>query len=268
MRFGLGGIKMLYDELLEFCKERFEVFFKNVPIFENQFTFSEYNLSLYRKMYEENSYEHIKTVKQLKDEVLELKELCKKCGNFYTPSRNKSIPKYDVILGKQHEEVLMEFLELKLGVKTSRADLKNRSLPDCQILKKDGSVAAYFEVKFHGAPFVSALNCIGRYCYEGSTTLDYKKVKKQLSLIKEELDAPVFYVHWIEYPCLKGVFFETAEQVETYVKGQYEVFEREKRDGDDQKSKNAVYLKKMYSPLLKMGSFETFLELLGSLLGD
>lgn len=259
---------MLYEELLASSKERFDTFFKNVPIFENQFTFNEYNACLYKKMFEENSYEQFKTVKELKEEVPELKNLCKKCGQFFIPARNKSIPKYDVILGKQHEESLMEFLEAKLGVKACRADLENRSLPDCKILKKDGSVAAYVEVKFHGAPFVSALSCTGRYCYEGSATLDYKKIEKQIALIKKGLDAPVFYVHWLEYPCLKGVFFETSEQVEQYIKGQHEIFEREKREGDDQKSKQAVYLKKMYSPLLKMGSFEDFVALLASLLEE
>lgn len=259
---------MLYEELLASCQEKFNDFFKNVPIFENQFTFNEYNSILYKQMYNENSYEQFKTVKELKDVVPELKELCKQCGQFFMPARNKSIPKYDVILGKQHEEALMAFLESKLGAKTCRADLENRSLPDCKILRNDGTVAAYFEVKFHGAPFVSALSCTGRYCYEGSATLDYQKIEKQLSLIKEKLDAPVFYVHWIEYPCLKGIFFETSEQVEEYIHGQHEEFERAKREGDDKKSKQAVYLKKMYSPLLRMGSFEEFLEKLKILLGE
>ena len=112
-------------------------------------------------------------------------------------------------MGKQHEEALMEFLSNKLNTIVCRADLEDRSMPDCKVLKADGTVAAYFEVKFHGAPFVCALQKTGRYCYEGSATLDYKKIEKQLAII-DKLDAPVFYVHWIEYPCLKGVFFETS----------------------------------------------------------
>ena len=133
-------------------------------------------------MYTNNSYDNFATVKDLKDKIPELKDTCKKCGNFYMPVRNKSIPKYDVILGIQHEEALMDFLSEKLGAKTGRADLENRSMPDCKIMKDDGTVAAYFEVKFHGAPFVSALNMINRYCYEGSATLDYKKIEKQLEI--------------------------------------------------------------------------------------
>lgn len=259
---------MLYEELLSSCKSRFDEFFKKVPIFENQFTWNDYNEQCYQLMYQENSYDHVATVKELKAAIPELTGLCKKCGQFFMPARNKSIPKYDVILGKQHEEALMDFLGEKLGTVAKRADLSNRSLPDCKILKPDGTTAAYFEVKFHGAPFVMAHTKTGRFCYEGSATLDYKKIEKQLSLIDEGLDAPVFYVHWMEYPCLKGVFFETSEQVKQYIAEQHEEFERERREGDDQKSSATVYLKKMYSPLLGMGSFETFVETLRALIYD
>lgn len=256
----------LYEELLDSSKERFAEFFKNSSLFENQFKFSDYNKRLYDLMFTNNSYESFKTVKNLKEEVPELKNLCKNCAGFYIPQRNKSIPKYDVIMGKQHEEAIMEFLSRKLGTVVCRADLENRSLPDCKILKQNGSVAAYFELKFHGAPFVSAINLTGRYCYEGSATLDYKKIEKQLILIKEELNAPVFYLHWIEYPCLKGIFYETSNQVEDYIKGQHEIFNREKREGDDLKSSKSVYLKKMYSPLLKMDNFEGFFTTIRALM--
>lgn len=256
---------MLYQELLESCKQRFDEFFKNVPIFENQFCWNEYNDACYNLMYTANTPESICPVKTLKEQIPELAPLCKKCGAFFIPARNKSLPKYDVIMGQQHEEALMDFLSKKLGVETARADLDNRSLPDCKILRPDGTVAAYFEVKFHGAPFIMALSKTGRFCYEGSATLDYKKIEKQLALI-DSLDAPVFYVHWIEYPCLKGIFFETSEQVACYIKEQHETFEREKRAGDDQKSAGAVYLKKMYSPLLEMGDFEAFIDLLKNLI--
>lgn len=257
---------MLYEELLVSCKSRFDNFFQNVPVFENQFTWSGFNEQCYDVMYTENTYDNIAEVKYIKELIPELKDVCKKCGAFYIPVRNKSIPKYDVILGQQHEEALMDFLSAKLGAKTERADLENRSLPDCKILKPDGSVAAYFEVKFHGAPFVRALSLIGRFCYEGSATLDYKKIEKQLELIDKGLDAPVFYVHWIEYPCLKGIFYETSDQVKDFLNSGDEEFSRALREGDKDKSKKAVYLKKKYSPLLNMGDFESFLNELKKLI--
>ena len=255
-----------YEELLEYSKSRFDDFLKNVIIFENQFGFSKFNCECYKYMYEKNSYDSIKTVKELKEIIPELKDTCKKCGNFFIPQRNKSIPKYDVILGKQHEEVLMEFLSNELGVIIERGDLENRSYPDCKILNNEGKIIAYFEVKFHGAPFVSALALTKRYCYEGTPTLDYKKIEKQLNIIKEEINVPVFYVHWIAYPCLKGIFYETSDHVEEYISLKHAEFEREKRDGDNEKSTGAVYLKKMYSPLLELGTFESFIEKLRDLI--
>lgn len=256
---------MLYQELLESCKERFDSFFKNASIFENQFTWNEYNAKCYELMYTKNSSKSICPVKSLKEEIPELSDLCKKCGKFFIPARNDSIPQYDVIMGQQHEEALMEFISKKINADVTRADLEERKLPDCKVLRADGTIAAYFEVKFHGAPFVTAWRQIDRYCYEGSATLDYKKIKNQLDLIESSLDAPVFYVHWIEYPCIKGVFYETSEQLSKYISVQHEVFERKKRLGDDQKSKEAVYLKKVYSPLLDMQDFDSFIDVLSKL---
>lgn len=257
----------LYEELLRSCSEDLKTFFANVSVFENQFTWSGFSKSCYEHMYEKNSAGSIRTVKELKEDIPELKEMCKKCGEFFMPARNESIPEYDVIMGQQLEEALMKFFSEKLSAGTGRADLENRSLPDCKIMRPDGTAAAYFEVKFHGAPFVAAWRFTGRYCYEGSATLDHKKIEKQLQLI-EELDAPVYYIHWIEYPCLKGVFYESSEQVKNYISSQHEVFERMEREGDKQKSSSAVYLKKMYSPLLEMKSFEQLMEEFRKLLDE
>lgn len=251
---------MLYQELLDFSRKRLDAFFSNVRIFENQFTWSDFNAACYRHMYAENPGEHPAAVKELKEEIPELKGMCKKCGDFFMPQRNESIPKYDVILGKQHEDLLMGFLAKKLNARIERGDLENRRYPDCAIYDEKGNIAAYFEVKFHGAPFISAKRFTDRYCYEGSATLDYKKIEKQLDIIKREIDVPVYYVHWIEYPCLKGVFYETAEQVEQYINRQHVEFERKKREGDEQKAKENRYYTKMYSPLLAMGSFEEMVE--------
>ncbi len=257
---------MLYEELLESSKRRFDEFFKNVLIFENQFIWDDFNQHCYDSMYLNNTYDNFATVKCLKEQISELKDTCKKCGAFFIPARNKSLPRFDVIMGKQHEEALMQFIAEKLNVKVERGDLQNRSYPDCVIYKKDNSVAAYFEVKFHGAPFVSALQCTGRYCYEGSATLDYKKIEKQLAIIEDEIEVPVYYVHWLEYPCLKGIFYESATQVKDYITTQHVEFERKKREGDELKSKNARYYAKMYSPLLDMKSFEELVEEFKSLI--
>ena len=94
---------------------------------------------------------------------------------------------------------------------------------------------------------ISAINKINRYCYEGSVTLDYKKIISQLDIIESDLERPVFYLHWIDFPCLKGVFFETSEQVKDYILTHGEEFVREEREGDSDKNPKSVYLGKFYS---------------------
>ncbi|OUQ55029.1 hypothetical protein B5E58_12955 [Tyzzerella sp. An114] len=251
---------MLYNELIEVSKPRFEKFFKNVKIFENQFCWNDYNAKCYDYFYKTNTYDELATVADAKKCIPEMKDICKKCGNYFIPKRNESIPKYDVILGKQMEEELMDFLSKKLQTKVCRGDLENRSYPDCKILREDGSIAAYFEVKYHAAPFVYAKRFTGRECYEGSATLDYKKMKKQLALIEEEIEVPVYYVHWIDYPCLKGIFYENSYMIKEHMEQQHAEFERKKREGDDKKSINARYFSKIYSYLLELKSFEEMLE--------
>lgn len=251
---------MLYEELLEVSKPRFDEFFKNVKIFENQFCWNEYNEQCYKFFYTDNSYVDLATVKGAKEAIPGMKAICSKCGAYFIPKRNESIPKYDVILGQQMEEELMKFIEGKLGTIVCRGDLENRSYPDCKILKKDGSVAAYFEVKYHAAPFVCAVRFTGRECYEGSATLDYKKIKKQLALIEAEIDVPVYYLHWIDYPCLKGIFYESAVSVKAHMEQQHAEFERKKRDGDNQKTAGVRYFSKMYSYLLELRSFDEMIQ--------
>lgn len=257
---------MLYSELVAYSKARFDNFFKNVVIYENHFTWSNFNEECYEKMYTENSYDNLASVMQLKSEIDELKITCRKCGEFFIPQRNKSIPSYDIILGKQLEEALMSFLGTRINAKFERADLENRSLPDCKVVNNDGKIVAYLEVKFHAAPFVLSYLHTDRYCYEGSATLDYKKVVKQLNLIDELGDIPVYYVHWIEYPCLKGIFYETSKQVSENTSSQKTIFDRKRREGDNEKTEKAVYLSKIYSPLLSMKSFEQLVKEINKLL--
>lgn len=251
---------MLYEELLEASKPRFDDFFKNVKAFENQFCWNEYNEQCYEYFYKNNSYDDLATVKGAKEAITGMKEMCSKCGTYFTRKRNESIPKYDVILGQQMEEEIMKFLQKKLCTVVCRGDLENRGYPDCRILKADGSVAAYFEVKYHAAPFVYSVRFTGRECYEGSATLDYKKMKKQLALIEEEIDVPVYYLHWIDYPCLKGIFYEGLDAVKARIEQQHAEFERKKRDGDDKKTAGARYFSKIYSYLLELKSFEEMME--------
>lgn len=258
----LWGVKtMLYEELLIFGKNRIDDFFRNVNLFENQFKFNEFNKKCYDAMYLTNNTKSPKTVKELKTEIVELAPVCKKCAPYYMSPRNSGHIVYDLMMGKLFEDILIDFFTEKLHIKAMHADKKNKQYPDCMILSGDKQIVAYFEVKYHSAPFISAINKINRYCYEGSVTLDYKKIIKQLEIIESDLERPVFYLHWVDFPCLKGVFFETSEQVKQYIYESGEEFTREKKAGDCEKNPKSVYLSKFYSPLLQMGTFEEFVEL-------
>lgn len=252
----------MYEKLILKYKNEIDDFFKNVPTFDNQFRYENINKSCLEKMYKENNIESPKTVKELKEEIPELKEMCKKCGNYFMNPRNNSHIKYDLIMGQFFENIIIDFLKSELKINAEHGDKSNKQYPDCMILGKDRGIVAYFEVKYHGAPFISAINKINRYCYEGSATLDEKKIIKQLEIIESDIERPVFYLHWINYPCLKGIFFETSEQVKDYLVNNKTSFVRNEREGDLEKTPQTVYKEKIYSPLLFMGDFDEFIGLL------
>ena len=256
----------LYEELAAEARPRFERFFRNVRCFENQFCWEDLNARCYDVFYASNDPGRPISALRARRIVPGLEQMCQKCRDYFIPKRNESIPKYDVVLGEQMEEELMKFLQRKLGTTVCRGDRENLSYPDCRVLRKDGSTAAYFELKYHAAPFVLAWRFTKRECYEGSATLDYEKVQKQLALIDAEITVPVYYIHWIDYPCLKGIFYEEAQAVKARMSRRHVEFQRKSRVGDNQKSEAARYFTKIYSYLLDLGSFEELVEELRSLL--
>lgn len=251
----------MYKEILEIYKDKLDDFFKNVPTFENQLSYNEFNDECFNKMFKENNTDKPCTVKELKEQISELKDTCKKCGQYFMNPRNKSHIKYDVIMGQLFEDILIDYFTNHLKIKAVHGDKTNKKYPDCMILGKDKGIVAYFEVKYHCAPFISAINKINRYCYESSATLDVKKIERQLEIIESDIERPVFYIHWIDYPCLKGIFFETSEQVKNALVNE-KIFERQEREGDLEKNPQSVYKEKIYSKLLEMGTLEEFVEIL------
>lgn len=251
----------MYNEILDIYRDRIDDFFKNVPTFENQLTYGDFNDECFDKMYKENNIEDPKKVKELKEEIPPLKDMCKKCGTYFMNPRNKSHVKYDVIMGQFFENILIDYFTDHLKIKATHGDKSNKKYPDCMILGKDKGILAYFEVKYHCAPFISAIQKINRYCYEGSATLDKAKIERQLEIIESDIERPVFYIHWIDYPCVKGIFFETSEQVkETLINEK--VFERQEREGDLEKNPQSVYKEKIYSKFLEMGTLEELVSII------
>jgi len=258
---------ILYKHLLTFAESIKNDFLKNVPVFENQLKFEDINEQCYKKMYEEiKDKSSIKPIPQLYDEIPGLKELYQKARKYYLTPRNKSIKGLDVQLGNQFDQALINFLNSN-KILAMRADTKNKRLPDIQVLDKTRNIKAYIELKYHNAPFMLSWRLLNREPYEGSITLDTEKLKKQLIEIDAELERPVYFVHWVDFPDLKGIFFNTNEQIKEYLYDNPIEFVRKQREGDFKKLDYKMvarvgYAEKFYPPLYEMGDFEELIKVL------
>jgi len=256
----------LYKGLISFGKDRITEFFKNVTLFESQYKYGEVNHRCFKEMYETlEAGEKYPARQDFFAKIPDLEAECKKCYKHFMKPRNKSVKGLDVQLGKLLEEVFIDYFKTK-SINIIRADLKDRRYPDLLILDSSKEIIGYIELKYHAAPFLLTYRMRpGRECYEGSVTMDKEKITKQLKIIFNELDRPVFYVHWVDFPCMKGIFYQTSEQLhEILLKGSDEYY-RKTREGDfverkDGTIKQVGYGEKFYPSLTEMGSFEELLK--------
>lgn len=258
----------LYKLLLKFGSERINNFFKNVKLFDSQFKYSEVNHDCYNMMLEHHEKtESYPIRKSFFAQIPELETECKKCWKYYLQTRNKSIKGLDVQLGKLLEEIFIDYMKT-LGINIIRADLKDRRYPDLMILDSSKEIIGYIELKYHGAPFVMTYKMRpGRECYEGSITLDKEKIIKQLKIIFSELDRPVFFVHWVDFPCLKGIFHQTSEQLQELLLSGAEEYYRKHKEGDFEEKKDGTikkvgYTEKIYPSILEMENFEDLINII------
>lgn len=262
--------EQLYKGLINLGKERTAEFFKNVATFDSQFNYSSVNHDCFKEMYQSLEIgENYPARQDFFTKIPDLETECKKCYKYYMNPRNKSIKAYDIQLGKLLEEIFIEYIKTQ-GISIIRADLKNRRYPDLLILDSSKEIIGYIELKYHAAPFLLTWKIRpGRECYEGSLTLDKEKVVKQLKIIFSELDRPVFYVHWVDFPCMKGIFFQTSEQLHEILLNGFDEYYRKSREGDfvqreDGTIKKVGYSEKFYPSITEMGSFEELINTIKS----
>jgi len=255
----------LYKKLLGFTTQLKEDYLKNSENFENHLMFDELNNICYQKLYSEiNTPSQIKPLNSYYESIPGLKELNDKALKFFLKPRNKSVKGMDVQLGNKYDEIFIDFLNSE-GIKAERADLKNKSLPDIMVLDSTRNIKAYIEHKYHHAPFMLSYKFIIRETYEGSITLDTKKLKKQIIEVESKLEGrPVYIVHWVDFHHLKGVFFNTLEQIKEYLHEDENQFERKERPGDykiiHQQKIMKGYIEKFYPPLHEMGDFAELMD--------
>ena len=246
---------VIYRDLLEHAKGIKNDYLKNVDKFHNQLSFNDINEQCYMEMYSKiKPDQEIPLLTDLYNKIDGLSDLNKEGYSFFLKPRNKSVKGMDVQLGVKFEEAFINFLN-KIDVKAGRADVRNKKLPDIQVLDRTRNIKAYIELKYHHAPFMLSHKHLGRESYEGSITLDTKKIEKQIIECESEIpNRPVYVVHWVDFHHLKGIFFNTLGQVKEYL-GEGSEFERKERSGDYILNKKIGYTEKFYPPLHEMGDF-------------
>ena len=264
----------LYKELLEITSPDLQVFTKNYPRHPTQFQFNEINEKCVEKIYGELRKENkILPRLELVEQIDGLGETCSPCWKFYMTPRNRSAKFLDIKLGKEFEKHFVTFLNHK-GIPSDTIK-KGTPLnyPDVEIFNEQKTVIARCEIKYMSAPFLMLYKKKpGRECYEGSNTLDVgEKIQKQRKFVETEINEPVFYVYWLDYPCVKGVFFMESADVYHYIDSVGgEEFERKERTGDFVKTKDGTKKKlaqtrKVYLPLYSMKNFDGLMQELNSL---
>lgn len=192
---------------------------------------------------------------------------CDRCWKFYFYERDKLNKSVGVGYGKTFENQFMRFLRAK-GVECEDGTDVNMNYPDIRILTPGGKAACYLELKYLTSPFLSVRKKVdpNRDCYEGSATLDCdEKLRAQRRLVENEIPEQTYYVYWLDYPCIKGVFYWEAESVYAYVDrvGGRE-FTRRAREGDFVESyegtRQVGHIEKVYVPLLQMGPFKELMD--------
>ena len=240
-------------------------FTENYPKHGSQFSFTDFNKKCIDVIYDDlGKKNEIKPRTELFSKIEGLKETCSSCYSFYMRQRTRSAKFLDIKLGQQFENAFIDFLN-DSGI-PSEIQGKPLNYPDIVIKNKSQETIARCELKYLTAPYLLVYKAVpGRECYEGSNTLDVgEKITKQRNFVENEITVPVFYIFWLDYPCVKGIFYMTSKQVYTYIDsvGGME-YERKEREGDfintSSGKKKMGQTKKVYLPLYQMKNFESLM---------
>ncbi|MBN1275768.1 hypothetical protein JXA12_05790 [Candidatus Woesearchaeota archaeon] len=253
----------LYQELLDLCGDITQ-YTENTQTFHSQMSWTPLNEKCNHTIL---PLSEVVPRQSLFPKIPELEQECKECWKFYLSPRNKSIRVLDIQLGRKFEFKLIEFLKRK-GIDCRKGDEEDKRFPD-NVVYTDGKKSAYLEIKYQSAPWLWAYREEGsnRECYEGSPALDIKKLKQQYELIKSgAITIPSYYVYWLDFPCIKGVFFISIEDMYKFFEEEAILFDRKEREGDF-KTINGVKKKvsatiKIHPSLFRMKSFSQLLEVL------
>ena len=232
--------KELYVQLLDTVDRP-----DGTELFDNQLRFNELNKLFFEEIYCKKRTGPGKIRKsESKDEICkqinQLKVLCDSCWSFFFRSvQNRKYDKQeDIHTANFFENKTMFFLKMK-GFNVVRGDNENlghhKGYPDLLVLGKNGNPICYLEIRYNAAPFLKVSNFVkGRECYEGSLTLNPKKLKRQIEVLENQIKVPIYYVYWADFPCLKGIFFTEIQNIWHYFEeiGSEDQHDRRVGEGD------------------------------------
>ena len=255
----------LYKKLLSYSEE-VKDFTKNSLKYHSQLEFSDLNKACYDVIY--SSLKAPIKRQDLFPKIPALKKECGECWKFYLNPRNKSIIILDIKLGEKFQEALRVFLK-GYEIDCRKGDISDKRYPDNAVYNEE-SIKAYLEVKYQSAPWIYAYKSNGnlKECYESSPALDVKKLNQQYELKKTgQINVPIYYVYWLDFPCIKGLFYISIDEAYALYKKKAEVFDRKEREGD-YLEKNNMKVKKASTEKIHISIYEMkpFSVLLGDLM--
>lgn len=123
---------------------------------------------------------------------------------------------YSVEEEKLNDEVgiiIAAWLKKKKRLNVVQWKPNNVNYPKFMLLGTDKGILAYIEFFYHCLDIEVDDTTVGHagICHS------MENLKIRLALVDSDLDRPVFYVHIIDYPNQKGVFFETTEMIKNNI---------------------------------------------------
>lgn len=119
----------------------------------------------------------------------------------------------NVKLNDEAGSIVAAWLKKKKRLNVVQWEPNNVNYPKFMLLGTDKGILAYIEFFYHRSDRRVDDATVGRM---GICHL-MKDLRTRLSLVDSDLDRPVFYVHILDYPGQKGVFFETTEMIKNNI---------------------------------------------------
>lgn len=124
--------------------------------------------------------------------------------------------KYSIENVKINDEIgtcIAAWLKKKKRLNVVQWEPSNENYPKFMLLGTDKGILAYIEFFYHTSDISVDDATVGRM---GICHL-MKDLRARLPLVDSDLDRPVFYVHFLDYPNQKGIFFETTEMIKNNI---------------------------------------------------